>query len=292
MNLRPTHLLPLLAAFSVALAAPATAYATPPADGGDHHTAPTAVGLTTDQRLVSFQVNRLSTLAVIGDITGLTNDDTSIIGIDYRVSTGALYGVGNAGGIYTLDTTTAVATFVVDMDETLDPAATAFGVDFNPVSDLLRIVSNTGQNLHVDVVTGDAAVDTPLTYPPDTTTATGISAVAYTNNDTSDTTGTTLLDIDTNLDQVAVQSPPNDGLLVRVGALGVEVAEDAGFDIHTSLTDAGVASDNAGYATLAVLDGTDRDYGIFTVNLTTGAATQIGDFPGWAQVSDLAVQLG
>jgi Domain of unknown function (DUF4394) len=55
-----------------------------------------------------------------------------------------------------------------------------------------------------------------LNYTPGTP-ATGITAVAYTNNDLDPNTGTTLFDVDTTLNQVAIQSPPNNGSLVAVG---------------------------------------------------------------------------
>ena len=61
-----------------------------------------AIGLTADQRLVGFRVNKPDDVRGIGKITGLTGD-TKLIGIDYRVQDGKLYGVGDAGGVYTLD---------------------------------------------------------------------------------------------------------------------------------------------------------------------------------------------
>lgn len=69
------------------------------------------IGLTSDQRLVCFEANDPAGAATIGALTGLTGD-TALVGMDFRPATGVLYGVGNAGGIYTLDTATAVATMV------------------------------------------------------------------------------------------------------------------------------------------------------------------------------------
>ena len=48
----------------------------------------------------------------IGSVYGLQAPDTMLVGIDFRVQDGQLYGVGNGGGIYTIDTYTAVATLV------------------------------------------------------------------------------------------------------------------------------------------------------------------------------------
>jgi Domain of unknown function (DUF4394) len=43
-------------------------------------------------------------------IADRSTGDTELIGIDYRVQDGKLYGVGDAGGIYVIDPSTAVAT--------------------------------------------------------------------------------------------------------------------------------------------------------------------------------------
>jgi hypothetical protein len=68
-----------------------------------------AIGLTSDQRLVSFRVNEPDETRNIGRLTGLIGD-TRLIGIDYRVQDGKLYGVGDTGGVYTLSVTNASAT--------------------------------------------------------------------------------------------------------------------------------------------------------------------------------------
>ena len=62
------------------------------------------------------------------------------------------------------------------------------------------------------------------TAPPATPVpAAGVTAAAYTNNDLNQPdTGTTLFDLDTMQDQVAIQSPPGTGILVATGKLGVE----------------------------------------------------------------------
>ncbi len=68
-----------------------------------------AIGLTTSgNRLVSFGVDTPEQVSGIGFVRGLQGD-SRLIGIDYRVQNGLLYGVGNAGGIYTLDESNAAA---------------------------------------------------------------------------------------------------------------------------------------------------------------------------------------
>ena len=118
--------------------------------------------------------------------------DTALVGIDFRVQDGKLY-VGDAGGIYTIDPNTALATLVSQLTVALE--GTYFGVDFNPAADRLRIISDTGQNLAHNVnPQGTTAVNMVLNYPAPVSInpALGVTGAAYTNNDLSDATGTTL----------------------------------------------------------------------------------------------------
>jgi len=239
-----------------------------------------AVGLTADQRLVTFAVDKPGRAKPAGKVTGLQGD-TRLVGIDYRVQDGKLYGVGDAGGVYTL-TTKGAATKVSQLTVALSGAG--FGVDFNPAADRLRIVSDTGQNLRHDVNPGGTTVaDGTLTIPPATTPATGVTAAAYTNNDLNADTATTLFDLDTNLDQVAVQAPANAGLLSPTGRLGVDAGAEAGFDIYTD-TKSGTAT---GFAALQ----TGGRSTLFQISLLTGKAGQVGRFPSAVTVTDLALPL-
>ncbi|TQK18610.1 uncharacterized protein DUF4394 [Microbacterium sp. SLBN-154] len=241
-------------------------------------TAKPAIGLTSDGKLVSFNTLTPSVAKPVGAITGLSGD-SRLIGIDYRVQDGLLYGVGDLGGVYTL--AGATATKVSQL--TIAPSGTNFGVDFNPAADRLRVISDTGQNLRHDVVGGTTVADGPLTYPATptaaATTGVGVTAAAYTNNDLDPATSTTLFNIDTTLDQVVLQSPANAGLLASTGKLGVDAAPDAGFDI---------TADNAGFAVLAA-NGESR---LYSVSLLTGEVDAAGKFPRGVTVTDIAIRIG
>jgi Domain of unknown function (DUF4394) len=220
----------------------------------------------------------------------LQSPDTALVGIDFRVQDGYLYGVGNGGGIYTIDTSSAVATLVSQLSVGINPNG-IFGVDFNPAADRLRIISDAGQNLAHNVNPppssgGDTAVNMPLNYPAPVNIplATGVTGAAYTNNDLDGTTGTTLFDIDTMLNQVAIQSPPGQGELVAVGSLTVDPNTAVGFDIYSDLRD-NAAFKNRGFASLFV----SGVSGFYRVNLLTGQAISIGTFSD--PVIDIAILL-
>lgn len=252
-----------------------------------------AVGLTADGRLLCFPTNSADRAEVVGSVTGLMGPDSALIGIDFRVQDGKLYGVGNGGGVYTIDPNTAQATFVNQLSVALDPLATSFAVDFNPAADRLRIVSDQGQNLRHNVNAGGVtATDAPLTIAAgaNVVTATGVTAAAYTNNDLAASTGTTLYDVATMQDQVVVQSPPN-GIpggvaanLVPSGSLGVDAGGAAGLDIYTVVVN-GVAVDNLGFGVLTVGGAS----GFYDVNFQTGQATLLDAFDD--QVVDVALPL-
>jgi len=242
-------------------------------------------------KLVSFTTSGPQQARAIGAISGL-DTDSSIAGIDFRVQDRALYGVGNAGGVYKINTSTGAATLVNRLSIPVTGSVTA--VDFNPAADRLRVVTSTGQNLRHNVNTGGVTLnDGTLTYtalPAAAVPATGINGAAYTNNDVEDPalakTGTTLFDLDTTLDQVALQSPANTGLLVATGKLGVDAATVGGFDIYSDLT-GGVTTSNTGYASLTA----SGSNALYSVNVLTGVVKRLGGFPAGLGVTDLAVQL-
>jgi hypothetical protein len=108
-------------------------------------------------------------------------------------------------------------------------------------ADRLRIISDTGQNLAHNVNAGGVtAANGTLTYtapPAAPVPALGVTGAAYTNNDLNQpNTATTLFDVDTTQDQIAIQSPPGNGILVATGKLGVDAGPMAGFDIYSRLS--------------------------------------------------------
>jgi Domain of unknown function (DUF4394) len=245
------------------------------------------IGLTDEGRLVGFKARSPKRTRDIGAVTGLSGSDTALVGIDFRVQDGKLYGVDNGGGVYTIDPTTAQATFVNALSVPL--SGKSFAVDFNPAADRLRIVSDTGQNLAHNVNAGGVtAANGVLTYtvpPAAAVPAAGITAAAYTNNDLNQpATATTLFDLDTMQDQVVVQSPPGAGILVATGMLGVDAGADAGFDIYSQLSSS-VTVANVPLATIM----TNGKYTFYLINLTTGDATSLGTFD--QNVVDIAIPL-
>src|SRR5262245_10180367 len=60
-----------------------------------------AFGLTSDGGLVRFRTDSPDRAVTVGRLSGFAGSDSALVGIDFRVQDGLLYGVGNAGGVYT-----------------------------------------------------------------------------------------------------------------------------------------------------------------------------------------------
>lgn len=193
-------------------------------------------------------------------ITGLQSGE-NILGIDFRPLNGQLYALGSTSRIYTINLGNGAATAVGAQLPTL-LAGTEFGFDFNPTVDKIRVVSNTGQNLRLDPVTGGITA-TDGTINPGTPT---LSAAAYTSN-FAGATSTSLFVIDHSTDKLYLQNPPNNGTLVERGSLGINIDGANGFDI-------GSTSDKA--YLIATVAGATK---IYTVNTTNGSATSLANYP-------------
>jgi hypothetical protein len=238
--------------------------------------AETIYAVTTGGALVRFDSATPGTTTSVA-ITGLVPGDV-IIAIDLRPATGVLYGLGAMSRLYTLNPSTGAAT-VVGSAGSFTLSGLTFGFDFNPVPDLIRVVSDADQNLRLNPNDGTlTATDVNLAYasgdPNFGQNPTEIG-VAYSNN-VSGAISTTLYGIDSGLDILVTQNPPNNGTLNTLGSLGVNAGGSVGFDIS------GVTG--TAYASL-VVGGVS---GFFTINLATGAATLVGTIgTGTAVIGDI-----
>lgn len=227
--------------------------------------------LTSANRLVGFNIAGSGAIQISNAISGLA-DGESVADIAFRPNDGLLYGLvvnGTAARIVTIDPTTgaiaAVSTLSADPTDASAPftglSGNRFGIDFNPVPDRLRVISDLGQNLRINVATGATITDGALNGA-----GTGASATAYTNAFNA-ACRTMQFAIDPTSDRLFQQNPPNDGVLTTIGDLGVDALSVGGFDVATSQT--GV---NSAFAVL----NTDAGTALYAIDTTTGAAAQTG----------------
>lgn len=232
----------------------------------------TIQGLSNSNQLISFKLTKPADVSTVA-ITGLTSGET-IVGIDYRLRTdvadksGVLYGLSSLGNLYTINASTGVASnrraLTAAADDSTLPFTglngNSFAVDFNPAADRLRVISQTGQNLRINVDTGATITDGNLNglLNPQ------VAAAAYTNSYQGAVSSTALFDLDNTSNRLLQQIPPNDGNLVSIGALGITLGTNSGFDI---------AGGDNGLALATVADVSSNTSSLYRINLTTGAAT-------------------
>ena len=189
-----------------------------------------AVGITSaaPQQVVNFDTTSPGT-ATTTPILGLVGKER-LRGIDRRPANGVVYGFGSEGRVYTLDPASGVAAAV----STPGPLGLGdYGVDFNPVVDRLRVVTDADRNGRIDVTLGTLTNDLALSYAAGDVNAgrnPKVNASAYSNN-FAGAGATVLYGIDTARDVLVTQAPPNDGKLNTIGALGINANVYNGFDI-------------------------------------------------------------
>ena len=256
--------------------------------------------VTETNKLIAFNAGQPRKAAVVGSIAGMQPNET-LLGIDFRVARGILYGIGSTGRLYTIDTKTAQANPVGSGQPiAFQFAGNEFGFDFNPVVDRIRFVSDTGQNMRIHPDTGVAVdgnpnedgvqMDARLAWAPQDPRADfrppRLVGAAYTYNKQNDRI-TTNYAIDAQNGMLVTQGSkegvtpsvsPNTGQVFAVGSLGVSSFSKAHFDI----------ADATGAAFAAIESGTASR--LYLVNLDTSTATFIGTIGGGEKVRGISVE--
>lgn len=278
----PSHTLTAAAVAALAVATVAALSTSAHATGKTTLDSNEALGLGDNgTTLRIFELNDPEDDDFIAEVTGLSGQEArgfeaALIGIDYRVQDDTFYGVGELGGIYTLNTKTGAATLVSTMS--IPPEGEHFGVDFDPNSDVLRVVSDTRQNLVHRLGTQHTTSEGLHEV--------GSTGIAHTNNDISDQTVTTLLDVHAPNPYLVQQTETQDGNVYGLGSLGLSSVSDiVGFDIRSKVS-SGRTVTNTGYASLRTSDTAQPD--LYKIDLLSGKATKVDDFD--KKIADIAVK--
>ena len=219
------------------------------------------VALTDHNTLVAFDSNNPGA----SHFTEITGVEGVLLGIDTRPADGSIYGITTANNIYTIDADSGEATYISTLDTPFE-GGTISGFDFNPVADRLRLVGDNDQDFRINVDTGEVTVDGTLAFAEDDINSgvnPNVTAAAYTNS-FDGTISTQLYDIDTLLNDLVLQNPPNDGTLVTVGDLGIDFDTLGGFEIVSA-----VEGDNTAFAV--------SNTTLYSIDLETGKASNLGE---------------
>jgi hypothetical protein len=217
----------------------------------------TLYGVDEVNNLIRFDSRTPGVTQSVVAIQGLGG--SSLLGIDFRVRDGFLYGLTDNNRVFRINHNTGATSLVANVALT----GSNFAFDFNPANTNLRIVSNDNSNY---VLRFNPA---PITLVPGVNVAydaTGaglvdpdIVSAGYINNDNNAATGTVLYVLDSANDVLAIQNAAT-GVLTRVGALGINIGARTSFDITGASNNTFVQAGNT----------------LYNINLSTGALSTIG----------------
>ena len=251
-----------LIASAASIAMASTAFAAP------------VLGLTGDKTLVMFDSAKPAVTKTM-DIRGVDK----LIGIDFRPGNKTVIGVTPDHRIVTINLDTGAATDVAKMDKMLTMTQAPVVVDFNPMADRLRFMTGTtNHRVHPD--TGAVTVDGVLAFEDGDMhkgETPNIVAAAYTNS-VGKPEKTAMYNIDATIGALIHQTKPNDGTLKAIGKLGIkEMPATYALDIHGE-----EGGKNTAYLAASKI--------LYTVNLETGEATEVGPITGLDnEVRDITV---
>lgn len=255
-----------------------------------------ALGLGDDgQTLRIFELSDPEDDELIGKVSGLEDGETQLEAIDYNVTDGKFYGFasgndsGEFGTVYRLNTKTGAATPVARGEESFfEPDK--HDVDFKPTGENhLYITSSDGSYCVTDLDLPLITTQNPISCGPFPIEDPGI---AFTNNDKSSATDTTMFAIDPADRAVKIVLVPDAPECcdlfpsATTGSLGLSsVSNIVGFDILSKTSD-GRTTSNIGYASLRSTDSSEPN--LYKIDLLTGKASKVDDFD--KQIADIAVK--
>lgn len=267
----------------------------------DHVKLPASAWVVNDQgMLLNFAPAAPSDIKRSFPIKGLVDED-ALIGIDFRVARGDLYGLAESGRIYLIDHNSGKAELVSESGPLAQMAIGPYGFDFNPAADKLRVVGKQNGNLRLDPdngalvdfdkTTDGVQIDPKLAYDqadqyvgqqPD------IVAAAYTYHP-QDSSLTTNYAIDRRQGTLVMQGTkeghvpavsPNLGVLYSVGSLQLGTLRDASMDI----------SDIDNVALAAISSNDSPETALYRIDLDTGAAHKLGKIGDGEHVTGFAIE--
>lgn len=222
--------------------------------------------LTESNWIIGVSTDNPGTILSSIPITGLASGE-SALGIDFRAlaTDGPLYVLGSSSRLYRMED--------LELGEVVPVAGpfwprlhgTEFGFDFDPVEDVIRVISDENQILILDPDTGgiisvepgptfDDAYDR---YRP------SLVAASYSRSDGA-SVALLLYMIDAVLDILVVQDQSAPGTVTGVGPLGVDATDMIGLDVSTTTGSAYAATNVGGRASL------------YTIDLEDGGASLLG----------------
>lgn len=252
-----------------------------------------AINDNLDRQLIRFDVATPGNVTVVGTLLA-DGFPIELDALDFSLSDGNLYGYSyQYDEIFRVDPATGVLTSAAISN--VFTRSRGLGFEFQPVSGGFQLVNDAGDNFRfTSAFVG--AVQTPLAYAPGDVrfgTTPRVGDIAFANSVVSATT-TALYGIDYGTDSLVriggnpatadgTANDPAVGRVHTIGALGFNTSDYIGFDI------ANVGGVDTGFAILTP-PATPTSPRLYRVNLTSGAATQVGTIGGGVALFGFALQ--
>lgn len=238
----------------------------------------TIYGLSDQNEIVEYLAGPPATEVRATTVVGLDSGDV-LVAIDIRPSNRLLYGLTRGGLLYQLDPTSGAALKVSDMP--LDPKLSdeSVAMDFGTRPDVLRVVTDRGQNLSVDPNTG-RVISVDQNISPDYMRVNAIAyATNYFNTTTSGSYGQ-LYDLNISDGRLYTQLD-HKGATYPIASTGLTIRGEGGFDIPASSTFGWAfltASTRSGLndSTVPGDDTSIQGNRLYSINLRTGATMSFG----------------
>lgn len=232
----------------------------------------TAYALTSTGSIIKFDTSKPGTISSTVSVSGLSSGE-SLVQLTYRPANATLYGLASDNLLYTVDGDTGAATVVSSTAFSSDTLSSPT-IGFDPAVDQLRVIS-TEYNLRVTASGALNDTATKVAFDSSDTNSSKtpqLAAIAY-DNPVSGASSTTLFALDVTTQTllrvgdagVSSTSSADSGDLHTIGSVGVSFTADAGLSVQSGTSTA--------YATLQQ-SGTGA--ALYTVDLSTGAASEVG----------------
>jgi hypothetical protein len=214
-------------------------------------------GVTSTNALITFHSDSPGAVHSSVPISGL-GDNEQVLALDVRPKSGQIYILGSTSRVYTVNPASGAAHA---LGNPFSPALAGgnFGLDVDPVSDRLRLVSDGRQNLRINPDDGQVAgQDGDLAYAdgdPGAGSTPSFAADAYAADGK-------VFFIDTARDVMVTTNSANDGKVTTLGPLGANLVEPVSFEI---------GSDGRGWVVGQVAGATSST--LWAADLATGALT-------------------
>ncbi|MEO6131555.1 MAG: DUF4394 domain-containing protein, partial [Saprospiraceae bacterium] len=174
-------------------------------------------GLTDMNDLVRYKAGPPAQLVSSVMLSGLGSTE-HMLAIDFRPSTATLYGVSDSSKIYLIDPESGMARPINRTPFEPTIKGSSVGFDFDPKTDMIRLVTDQGQNLSIEPEQGIV-----MSVDPDLNPAgSAVNAVAFSRALTPSRVFP-LYDLDASRGDLYKQDPAT-GALTFVGSLGLSIS--------------------------------------------------------------------